>query len=86
PSGVAVLEWESGSLDNAGEKIELSRPGDKEPGQDRYWIRMERVNYDNSAPWPAAADGGGKSLTRIADSQYGNDAANWQAATPSPGQ
>jgi hypothetical protein len=47
---------------------------------------MERVNYNNASPWPVAADGMGKSLTRIADGLYGNDAANWQAATPSPGQ
>jgi hypothetical protein len=85
PAETQVFVWESGSLDNAGEKIELSRPGDQEPGKDRYYIRMDRVNYNNTSPWPAA-DGTGKSLTRIADGQYGNDAANWQAATPSPGK
>jgi hypothetical protein len=85
-AGVPVLQWTSGSLDNAGEKIELSRPGDLEPGKARYYIRMERVNYSNTSPWSAAADGTGKSLTRIADWQYGNDAANWQAQDPSPGQ
>jgi hypothetical protein len=86
PAGVQVLQWTSGSLDNAGEKIELSRPGDQEPGKNRYYIRMERVTYDNTPPWPMAADGTGKSLTRIADNLYGNDVANWQAATPTPGQ
>ena len=86
PAETQVFVWESGSLDNAGEKIELSRPGDQEPGKDRYYIRMERINYDNAAPWPAEADGMGKSLTRIADGLYGNDAENWQAADPTPGQ
>ena len=85
PGDTQVFQWTLGSLNNAGEKIELSRPGDQEPGKDRYYIRMERVNYNNASPWPAA-DGTGKSLTRIADDLYGNDAANWQAATPSPGQ
>jgi hypothetical protein len=86
PADVQVFQWTSGSLDNAGEKIELSRPGDLEPGKDRYYIRMERVNYNNASPWPVGADGTGKSLNRIADTQYGNDAANWQVANPSPGQ
>ena len=86
PAETQVFVWESGSLDNAGEKIELSRPGDQEPGKDRYYIRMERINYDNAAPWPAEADGTGKSLTRIADGLYGNDAENWQASDPTPGQ
>jgi hypothetical protein len=86
PAGIPVFQWTSGSLDNAGEKVELSRPGDLEPGKDRFYIRMERVNYNNASPWPVAADGMGKSLTRIADGLYGNDAANWQASDPSPGQ
>jgi hypothetical protein len=36
-------------------------------------------------PWPLQADGYGGSLTRIDPAAYGNDPANWQAATPTPG-
>jgi hypothetical protein len=35
--------------------------------------------------WPNEADGLGKSLSRKVPTDYGNDVANWQAATPSPG-
>ena len=36
-------------------------------------------------PWPGAADGDGKSLTRRVLSDYGNDVVNWDANEPSPG-
>lgn len=35
--------------------------------------------------WPVEANGGGRSLTRIAPSGYGNDPENWIAAEPTPG-
>jgi len=57
---------------------------------------VDRVTYsDGSHPedvpgdvdlWPVAADGGGKSLGRIAAELYGNDPNNWEASTPSPGE
>ena len=85
-TAIPALQWTSGSLDNGGEKIRLSRPGDWELGQtDRFWIREEQVTYDDVAPWPTTPDGGGKVLRRINATAYGNDAANWQAADPSPG-
>jgi hypothetical protein len=40
------------------------------------------IGYD---PWPAEADGSGKSLTRLDPDLYGNDVANWGANGPSPG-
>jgi hypothetical protein len=79
-----------GWLDNAGEKLEISRPGDEDAGV-RFYIRVDRVDYsDGSHPgdvdlWPTQADGAGKSLTRISTTLYGNDPNNWQAATPTPG-
>jgi hypothetical protein len=51
----------------------------------RYYIRADRVSYDDTAPWPTEPDGSGQSLTRISNTAYGNDVANWQAAAPSPG-
>ncbi|MBN1818401.1 MAG: lamin tail domain-containing protein, partial [Sedimentisphaerales bacterium] len=86
PSGTRIFEWDSGRLDNAGEKIELSMAGDQEWQQDRYYIRVEQISYDDKALWPIGADRTGKSLTRIDPTAYGNDPANWQAADPSPGR
>jgi hypothetical protein len=95
PAGVQVFEWPAGKLDNAGEKIQLSMPGDVDLQGRRYWIRVDRVTYSDGShsddtpeatdPWPAQPDGAGYSLSRINPSEYGNDPANWQAATPSPG-
>jgi len=84
------FEWGEGKLDNAGEKIELSMPGDLE-GLTRYYIRVDRINYSDGThpvgddPWPTGPDGTGQSLTRKVPSDYGNDVDNWQSATPSPG-
>jgi len=93
PGGVQKLEWVNGRLDNAGEKVELSLPGDVNPSTgNRYYIRVDRVNYSDGShpvgedPWPTGPDGGGQSLTRISSSAYGNDVINWKGATPSPGQ
>jgi hypothetical protein len=96
PVGVQVFEWGDGRLDNAGEKIQLSMPGDVDIEGRRYWIRVDRVNYSDGShtdgtpgdadPWPVGADGTGYSLSRINPSEYGNDPINWQAAIPSPGR
>ena len=75
-----------GALDNGGEQIEIQIPGDMEYGQPRYWIPIEKVDYDDTAPWPTSADGGGHSLYRINVNTYGRDYSNWNAAAPSPGQ
>ncbi|MFZ9011768.1 MAG: lamin tail domain-containing protein, partial [Anaerohalosphaeraceae bacterium] len=78
-------------LANDGEKIELSRPGDPEPGGFVPYIRVEQVNYSDGIhpfgedPWPTNADGRGDSLHRTTLSDYANDVANWSAAAPTPG-
>jgi hypothetical protein len=84
----------SGHLDNAGESLELSKPGDVDGLGVRHWIRVERINYsDGSHPedcpgevdlWPVDADGGGMSLSRRFGQYYGNDPNNWTASVPSP--
>jgi len=91
PDGVRILEWGAGRLNNAGEKLQLSKPGDLLEGT-RYYIRMDRVNYSDGShpagedPWPIDPDGFGSSLTRKHPSDYGNDPENWIAADPSPGR
>jgi hypothetical protein len=90
PDDLQIFEWGPGRLDNAGEKVQLSKPGDEVEGI-RYYIRVDRVNYSDGShpagqdPWPTEPDGYGKSLTRKAPADYGNDPENWTAADPSPG-
>jgi hypothetical protein len=93
--GEIIFGSYDGSLNNAGESLELSMPGDIGKGGIRQYIRVDRVNYsDGSHPedcpgnidlWPADADGNGMSLTRKIPTDYGNDPDNWQAASPTPG-
>lgn len=91
PNDVQIIEWGAGRLNNAGEKLELSRPGDQLDGT-RFYIRVDRVNYSDGShpveedPWPIDTDGFGPSLTRKDPEDYGNDPENWIAANPSPGR
>jgi hypothetical protein len=97
PPGVQVLESYTGWLSNAGEKLDISMPGDTDPADPsiRYYIRIDRVNYSDgfhpeNCPggvdlWPFMADGYGFSLSRKVPGVYGNDVANWKAVLPSPG-
>ncbi|MCH8923481.1 MAG: lamin tail domain-containing protein, partial [Planctomycetes bacterium] len=87
-AGVQIFEY-SGRLDNAGETIRLNKPGEPEPiGGFVPTILVDRVSYDDTPPWPVAADGGGPSMERIEAAQYGNDASNWRVGidggTPGP--
>ena len=76
--GVQWLEWGSGKLDNGGgDQLELQRPGDLKDTV-RMYIRVDRVTYDDEAPWPTEPDSSDTySLQRLYDNQYGNDAINW---------
>jgi hypothetical protein len=66
--------------------LQLDRPGAVDSSNVVQFIRVDRVNYDDSAPWPTAPDGHGSSLTRVIENQYGNDFINWMAASPTPGK
>ncbi|UCG58137.1 MAG: lamin tail domain-containing protein [Phycisphaerales bacterium] len=95
PEGTQIFAWGAGRLDNGGEKIQISLPGDVDTDGVRRYIRVDRVRYSDGShpddfasgvdPWPTGADGSGSSLTRLFPQYYGNDPNNWQAATPSPG-
>jgi hypothetical protein len=81
----------SGQLNNAGATIKLLRPGQDNNGV-RAYLLIDRVTYSSGLnpvgqdPWPTQANGGGMALSRIDDTQYGNDPANWDALPPTPGQ
>jgi hypothetical protein len=95
PADIILGPYED-NLSNAGESLELSMPGDVDNEGVRQYIRTDRVNYsDGSHPencpggidlWPVEADGNGMTLTRIVQTDYGNDPENWVASPPSPGE
>jgi hypothetical protein len=79
PDGVEILGY-SGSLSNGGESIRLNKPGTPESDGFVPAILVDRVKYDDEAPWPVgvnAADGTGRSLSRFISADYGNDVENW---------
>ncbi len=85
PTGTQVLEWTTGKLSNSGEAIQLGRPGPTDASNFVQFVRVDRVNYQDASPWPTAADGTGPSLSKISETEYGNDFINWSALTASPG-
>jgi len=88
PEGTTVLGPYDGSLNNGGESLRLERPGDPEALTGEIpEILVERVVYDDDAPWPTNAAGGGYSLRRLAMDEYANDSINWSqsSSAPTPG-
>lgn len=87
--GVVVLGPYAGRLDNAGDRLRLSRPDPPQaapnprPGFVPY-VLVDEVAYAPESPWPAEADGTGFSLQRRVSTAYGNDPVNWMAASPTP--
>jgi len=65
--GAVVYQWESGHLDDAGEKVQL---------MNRYGKVIDQVIYNNKAPWPLPTNSSeGISLTRYdVDNHF---AENW---------
>ena len=80
-SPVRIFGPFAGDLNNAGESVKLYYPGDPEPDDFVPRIRTDRVKYDDAPPWPTSADNGGPSLERKVALDYGNDPANWVAAS-----
>ena len=83
-TNVAILGPFSGHLDNARGTLELKKPGAPEAGATPH-ILVESIAYSDEAPWPVPADGFGSSLQRAALAAFGDDPANWFAASRSPG-
>jgi hypothetical protein len=91
PQNVRIFGPYTGKLSNSGDEIELYHPDTPEPpGRPDAgfvpFLRVDKVNYTDIDPWPADADGTGKSLLRESSTTFGNDPANWIAGTPNPGQ
>ena len=80
-NAIAVAGEYSGSLSNNGETIKVFQADTPEPisGYVPY-IRIDKLTYDDSSPWPTEADGLGYSLVRQVVGDYASDPANWQAS------
>jgi hypothetical protein len=84
PSAVAVFGPFSGAMQNEGENLQLLAPDNPNTNEVPYVV-VEELRYNDRAPWPPGADGGGLSLQRRVLAAFGNTPANWQAAVPTPG-
>ncbi len=85
PAGVQILGPVAGALQNDGERLTLDAPDT--PNLDAVpYVTMEEVRYNDKAPWPPGADGGGASLQRLSALTFGSEPTNWVAAAPTPGQ
>jgi hypothetical protein len=77
----------SGSLDNGGERIELLEAGESPPTEPDFtpYYLVDRVIYNDDAPWPIDADGDGRSLQRVSAELFGDLSSSWIDSQPSPG-
>ncbi len=74
-----------GNLQDSGERLELQRPDKPDPvtnklGQVSFFvpfIGVDRVRYNDKAPWPTHAAGSGPSIERKSAANHGDDPANW---------
>ncbi len=84
---VQLVGGYDGQLNNQGEAVRLLRPETPLPDDPATIIRLleDEVFYSNRQPWPDAAAGSGRSLTRQSISDYGNTPDSWSAAVPTPG-
>jgi hypothetical protein len=80
PDNIRIFGSHNTALDNAGDSLELSKPGPAEQDGTVPLILVDRVNYNNVLPWPLEAAGGGAALQRRVADAYGNDSANWAAS------
>jgi hypothetical protein len=74
-------------LGNDAGTVRLQRP-DTPPDDDPGFFPQateDEVIYQTSPPWPAGPAGGGESLIRAEAAGFGNFAASWTGAAPSPG-
>ena len=86
PASIQVFGPWTNLLNNAGDTIELFKPDPPQepPHPDAGYVpyvRVEKITYGATAPWPTAADGTGPALQRINPRLYGNVATNWTAET-----
>jgi hypothetical protein len=75
-------------LSDNGESVRLQKPGIQSGANPRPYIDVDRVAYDDEAPWPADTKGTSQSLAKRNSSGFGNDPVNWDSERQngSPGE
>lgn len=85
-SSIELLGPYDGQLENSGESVRLLAPTSPPPGViGPVHYLVDRVTYEDSAPWPIDADGSGDSLQRFQPSAFGDDPMSWVSLAPTPG-
>lgn len=84
PVSVPIYGPFTPKLSNSSARVELAYPGPAVGGVTPY-INVDKAEYWDGTPWPAGADGTGKSLQRQSRTAIGNDPSNWVAVTATPG-
>ncbi len=85
---VSVVGGYTNQLSNSQDRVELQRMGEPpltDPNLVSHVLEDQLV-FDDRAPWPVAADGGGDSLHRILSDLWGPSVTSWSAGAPSPGR
>jgi Lamin Tail Domain/Fn3 associated len=86
PAEVAVYQFTTGNLaNNGGELISLQQPAEGQSTPATAFVDVDFVNYRDTPPWPAAADGNGSSLERVNWRAFGDDVVNWRASATNGG-
>ncbi len=91
PASVPIFGPYKGKLSNRSATVELYKPdpvqlpGRPDAGYVPY-IFVEKVKYEDRAPWPTNTDGTGFSLQRLNLQAYANDQTNWFGAAPTTGR
>ncbi len=87
PDTVQIFGPYTGRLANGGEELLLEQP--EQPNIETPavvpYVLVDRVDYDDEAPWPTQADGEGLSIERDGADLFGDFGENWSAVLPSPG-
>jgi hypothetical protein len=84
---VQIVGGYQGHLSNTGDRVQLQRPDSPPLGEPGFYpgLLADEVVYGTAVPWPADANGLGKSLVRQGIASWGDNAASWAAAAPTPG-
>ena len=83
----ALIGGFAGHLADGGGTVRLLRTDSPPAEEPTFFPRVleDGVDFDDSAPWPTAADGGGRSLTRVDGANWGFDPTSWTAELPTAG-
>lgn len=82
----------TGTLPDVSAKLELDKPVEPEKNSDGTikdpsdvdYMGYDKISYKAESPWPIPASG--QSITRVSNTEFGNDPGNWIAAEPTPGK